>query len=87
MIWLNIYIFKFGLELCADELKNVYDGGTVVEFKVTMVARWWRLKSRWWHGGGVSFQFFTVVARWWSSIFLTEAVVEVILTTVQTSTT
>ena len=39
------------------------DGGTVVEFKVTMVA------------------------RWRSSIFLTEAVVEVNLTTVQTSNT
>ena len=62
-----------------------YDGGTVVEFKVTVVARWWSLKSRWWHGGGVRFLFFTVVARWWSSIFLTVAVVEVILTTVQTS--
>ena len=61
------------------------DGGTVVEFKITVVARWWSLTSRWWHGGGVSFQFFTVVARWWSSIFWTEAVVEVILTTVQTS--
>ena len=32
-----------------------YDGGTVVEFKVTVVARWWSLKSRWWHGGGVRF--------------------------------
>ena len=62
-----------------------YGGGTVVEFKVTVVAQWWSLKSRWWHGGGVSFQFFTVVARWWSSIFLTVAVVKVILTTVQTS--
>ena len=28
---------------------------------ITMVARWWSLKSRWWHGGGVSFKFFTMV--------------------------
>ena len=38
-----------------------YHGGAVVEFKVTVVARWWSLRYRWWHGGGVSFQFFTVV--------------------------
>ena len=22
------------------------------------MARWWSLKSRWWHGGGVGFQIF-----------------------------
>ena len=75
MVQQNVFIF---MQVLQDDFYGIraiesHVDGTVVEFKVTVVE--------------LVFRFFTVVSRWWCLIFLAEAMVVVILTTVQISST